>query len=224
MMTKHSKSKKHSLAKLADNWRESIFSSIKSIHLKRAVAVLSASGCRPAELERGILVRLKAGILSIGIHGSKVDEEAGRGQPLRLLDIDQETPWGRFLLEQVSVQPNFAIIVKYDAGGISQRLREKSRELWPRRKSLVSAYSYRHFIGKSMKESGESSDKIARVLGHATDFSQHSYGRVGGGKLNEGQHGVLHATSSNPIRHSHKSDRYLKFVRKVVIKKEMYRE
>ena len=213
MTTKLKKSKKYSLTKLAGNWRESIFSSIHSVHLKRAVSVSSACGCRPSELERGILVKLRDGVLSIGIQGSKVDEEAKRGQLLRQLDIDQTTPWGCFLLEQVASQPNAATIIKYDAGGVSQRLREKSRELWPRRKSLVSAYSYRHFIGKSLKESGEPKDKIAATLGHASDFSQHAYGYAGRGKLSSGQHGVLNAVSSNPIRHSAKTDRHLQFAK-----------
>ena len=72
---------------------------------------------------------------------------------------------------------------------------------------MVSAYSYRHFIGKSLKESGEDKNKIAAVLGHATDYSQAVYGRAGGGKKGAGQHGIERAIASNPIRHSIKSDK-----------------
>ena len=98
--------------------------------------------------------------------------------------------------------------VKYDAGGVSQRLREKSRELWPRRKTLVSAYSYRHFIGKSMKESGETPEKIAMTLGHASDFSQTVYGRASGSKKTSGMHGIVLAVAKNPVRHSAKLDKF----------------
>jgi integrase len=212
MTVKLKQSKRYTLNKLAPNWRETMFQSIKSERLKLAVAVLSATGCRPSELEMGVAVRLRDGVLSIGIQGSKVDQQTGRGQPLRLLEIDSITPWGSYLMQWVSNAEGGAIVVQYDAEGVSQRLREKSRELWPRRKSLVSAYSYRHFIGKSMKESGEIPDKIAATLGHASDFSQHVYGRAGGGKKIAGKHGIVAAAASNPIRHSSKIEKLSKLI------------
>ena len=207
MSEKPKMSKRYSLAKLPSEWRETIFMSISSERLKLAVAVLCATGCRPSELERGVLVAVKCKQMQIGIKGSKVDEVMKRGQPLRLLTVDSTTRWGRYLSECVSNNHGKPLLVQYDAGAISQRLREKSREIWPRRKSLVSAYSYRHFIGKSLKESGEDKNKIAAVLGHATDYSQSVYGRAGGSKKAAGQHGIERAIASNPIRHSIKSDK-----------------
>lgn len=207
MKSKPKMSKKYGLSKLAPNWREKIFNSIHSERLKAAVAVLSAAGCRPSELEMGVVVRLKEGALHLGIKGAKVDPKNNRGQPVRLLVVDQESPWGKYLVQKVLGCPDQAMTVIYDAGGISQRLREKSRELWPRRKSLVSAYSYRHFLGKSMRESGEDQEKIAFTLGHASDLSQLSYGRAGGSKKLAGQHGILAAIATHPVRHSPKLDR-----------------
>lgn len=213
MVQKPKLSKRYTLSKLAPQWREKIFSSIKSERLKLAVAVLTCSGCRPSELEHGVLVRVKDGGLLIGIQGSKVDAEMKRGQPLRSLKIDSSTVWGAYLMEHVVNIENQAVLVKYDAGGISERLREKSREIWPRRATLISAYTYRHYVGKSLKESGASVEKIASVLGHATDFSQTAYGRAGSGKKGAGQHGIISATASNPIRHSTKTDRLNRFIK-----------
>lgn len=210
-MTQESKAsksgKRYTLLRLATGWRESIFHSIHSQRLKTAVAVLTATGCRPSELERGVAVRYIDGQLSIGIQGSKVDEHTGRGQPLRLIYVDPCSVWGAYLVEQASTQPYTQMVVHYDAGGISQRLREKSRELWPRRMTLVSAYSYRHFLAKSLKESGEDPSRIAQILGHSSDFSQTAYGRAGKAKRTAGLHGVINAHATNPIRHSSKSDR-----------------
>lgn len=207
MPDKVKKSKKYGLSKLAPNWRERIFESIHSERLKAAVAVLSASGCRPTELETGVIVGLSKGSLLIGIKGAKLDPATGRGQPSRLLVVGQDTPWGSYLTHKLLSLPDQKMIVTYDAGGVSQRLREKSRELWPRRSSLVSAYSYRHFLGKSMRESGESAEKIAYTLGHASDLSQLKYGRAGGGKKTAGQHGIIQAVATNQVRHSPKMDR-----------------
>jgi len=204
-------SKRHTLGRLAAGWRESIFESIKSERLKLAVAVISATGCRPSELELGVVVRLtQDGRLQVGIQGTKVDARMHRGQPLRLLFICEDSLWGRYLKERAAAG---ALIVKYDAEGISQRLREKSRELWPRRSNLVSAYSYRHFLGRAMKESGLPAEEISKTLGHASDFAQLSYGRAGGGKKTAGQHGILKVIVQNPIRHSPKTDRHLRFAK-----------
>ena len=200
-------SKRLSLNRLAEDWREAIFSSIKSIRLKDAVAVLSATGCRPAELELGVVVCIRNNRLMISIPGAKVNPEMGRGQPLRAICIEQATPWGEYLFTRAT-ENSGEMTVKYDAGGVSQRLSEKSRDLWPRRKTLVSAYSYRHFIGKSMKESGEPPEKIAMTLGHASDFSQTVYGRAGGSKKSSGMHGIVLAVAKNPVRHSAKLDKF----------------
>ena len=208
MDEKAKKSKRYSLTHLDPEWREKIFASVQSERLKLAIAILSASGCRPSELERGAIVRLKDGQLQIGIQGSKVDIVTKRGQRSRLLVVDDTSPWGNHLKQHAAeCSENQWLNVSYDAGGISQRLREKSREIWPRRKTLVSAYTYRHFIGKSMKESGESVEKIAFTLGHASDFSQMAYGRAGSGKKTVGQHGILAAGATDPVRHSPKTDR-----------------
>jgi integrase len=158
-------------------------------------------------LERGVVVQIKAGQLYIGIHGSKVDEATGRGQPLRLVQIDTQNPWGEFLFDQASKSERNGIIVTYDAGSISQRLREKSKMLWPKKRPLVSAYTYRHFIAKSMKESCVSAEIIAKTLGHASDYSATAYGRTGAGKKCAGMHGIITANATNPIRHSPKSER-----------------
>ena len=213
-MAKKSKlSKRYGLSKLDPEWREKIFASLHSKRLKLAVAVLSSSGCRPSELENGVIVRIKNEQLELGIFGSKVNMETGRGQPLRLLVVDQYSLWGRFLMIEAYSHEGQYMTVKYDAGGISQRLREKSREIWPRRKTLISAYSYRHFLGKAMKESGEGVEKIAATLGHATDFSQTCYGRAGSSKKCAGQHGIVAANATNAIRHSPKTDRLERFIK-----------
>ena len=169
------------------------------------------SGCRPIELKEGVLIRINEGLLVIQIRGAKVDIPTGRGQPLRELTVETATPWGLFLINHLENIPNHKALIKYNAGGVSERLREKSRRLWPRRKTLISAYSFRHFLGKAMKEDGESKEKIAYALGHAADYAQTVYGRPGGSKKNSGGHGIIKATASNKMRHSVKSDRLNRF-------------
>jgi hypothetical protein len=210
-------SKKFGLSRLKTGWREAIFASIKSPNLKRAVAVTSACGCRPCELETGVEISLQDGLLYLEIQGAKVDVVAQRGQPLRIIEVDTASPWGEYLLQQVSQTEEQSLVVRYDAGGISQRLREKSKELWPRRKSLVSAYSYRHFLSQLMKQAKEGREKIAATLGHACDYSQTAYGsRKKKGQTD--QHFVLNAITSNPVRKSAKHDKLVKLKLKHAVK------
>lgn len=218
MATKLKNSKRYGLNKLDPQWREIIFASIKSARFKLAVAVLTASGCRPIELESGVVVHLVDGHIQIGIHGAKVNVTTRRGQPLRLLRIDSSTPWGEYLREHLLRAGGNLIMVRYDAGSLSQRLREKSKVLWPRQKTLISGYSYRHFLGKAMKESGESPIKIASTLGHASDYSQTCYGRAGGGKRSAGQHGVVSAVATYPIRHSTKCEKISRMITSAALK------
>jgi len=211
MAKKLKRSKRYGLNSLPLDWREQIFSTILSKRLKLAVAVLGVTGCRPVELEQGVRIRIVKGNLVIKILGAKVDLATGRGQPVRHLIVDNTTQSGMYLFNHLKNIPSHAADIKYDAGAVSERLREKSRKLWPRRKYLVSAYTYRHYIGKSLKEAGETVQKIACTLGHASDFSQTVYGRAGGAKRSAGGHGIIHASASNDVRHSAKSDRLNRF-------------
>jgi len=77
MDLKQKLSKRYTLTKLSDGWREKIFASVHSERLKLALAVLSTTGCRPSELERGVMLRLFNGNLTLGIQGAKVDVETG---------------------------------------------------------------------------------------------------------------------------------------------------
>lgn len=117
MSDKPRHSKRYGLSKLDPQWREKIFASLHSQRLKLAVAVLSCSGCRPAELERGVIVRFHNNQLQLGIYGSKVDAQTGRGQPVRLLVVDQSRTWAQFLISELCRHESRHMTIKYDAGG-----------------------------------------------------------------------------------------------------------
>ena len=64
---------------------------------KPAVAVLWASGCRPAEIAMGVDVsKRKGGVLVIEIPGAKVKDDAG--QPRRSIAIREDSEAGKALL------------------------------------------------------------------------------------------------------------------------------
>jgi hypothetical protein len=75
-----------------------------------------------------------------------------------------------------------------------------------------------------MKESGASPEMIAKMLGHASDYSATVYGRAGGGKKCADQHGIISAEASNPIRHSPKSEKIAQLISKRSLKSASFEQ
>ena len=62
---------------------------------RAAVAVMWATGCRPAEIERGVTIRRDGDALAIEIPGAKVT--ADKGQPIRRIAVDPASEVGRII-------------------------------------------------------------------------------------------------------------------------------
>ena len=150
-----------------------------------AIAVLWATGCRPAELERGVDVLIdKAKGLCVRIPGAKVNDAKSAGQPVRILTINKNSQAGRALLavlgdeQRVQVQRKATRITK-DLLAI----RPKLPAGW-----VVSAYSFRHQAAANMKADLGNAEKVAAAMGHRSTRSQQHYGtkrqgQTGGGAI-----------------------------------------
>ena len=79
---------------------------------KPAVAVLWASGCRPAEIAMGVDVsKRKGGVLVIEIPGAKVKDDAG--QPRRSIAIKADSDAGKALLDVMGEKDRMTIIFSF---------------------------------------------------------------------------------------------------------------
>jgi hypothetical protein len=156
------------------------------------LAALAVTGIRPASLERGItfdLVHDRNGAEYIRARsfGAKIlkdfDGAAIRGQDevqvcWRLsppADAPHRPKELSAILQALQNSEQKRITVAYDAEGISTRIRELSKEIWPRKQYQVSAICYRELLSSCCKDAGMSASDIAKVMGHLSTESQGRY-------------------------------------------------
>ncbi len=195
-----SNGKRKGLGSLPADWQKQIWEALpKKSTYRLAIAVLSCSGCRPSELEKGVHVyKDNEGNLILEILGSKT-YKGTHGQQERVLIIEPTTPEAKFLLSELSHCVENKIEVKISSGkNLSEAVRRHSKHTWPRRKYIVSPYSYRHQFGADLKEY-LTPEEIAQALGHSVDRTQQFYGT-----RNQSRGGVklVKVTASSPVKHT----------------------
>lgn len=158
------------------SWQRIVFNAADA-HQKPALAVMWATGCRPAEIEQGVdLERTKDGII-IRIPGAKVSET--KGQPTRAVLIDLNSEAGQALLDVMGAETSMTVqrTAKQVANDFTKHL--KKRAGMPQ----VSAYSFRHQTASDLKAGSADPVKVAEALGHASVHTQRHYGskKRGGG-------------------------------------------
>lgn len=184
--TKRRATKRATLPK-ADGWQARIFEAATSAQ-RPAVALLWATGCRPAEVELGVdVIRDSKGRLVVRIPGAKVHDGHGAGQPKRLLLIDESTDAGRALSaalgssRQITIQ-RAATRLNKDFSAIREKVGGKA-----------SPYSMRHQVAADLKATfgPDGAETVAAAMGHRTTRSQGRYGSVqqakGGGAIKAAQ-------------------------------------
>lgn len=180
------RSKRKSLP--AIGWQKLAFKSATPVQ-RGAIAIMWATGCRPAEIERGVtLTRTREGIVVL-IPGVKVSENSG--QPIRRLLIASDSDAGRALA---------FVMGKADVMDIERKAKRIAEDLTDiRRRSglTVSAYSFRHQVGSDLKAQEADPVKVAEALGHASTRMQSRYGDKRKGRAGGP---ILDAQAERPVR------------------------
>jgi len=169
-----SHSKRSRLRGLPVDWRDQMFEGAKNSKYQTAIAVLAATGARPAEFEKGILVGIaNADTLRFTIAGVKL-HNGKYGQETRTLEISANTLTTKHLLNLVQAQGQLRIEAK--AGSLSDFVRHLSQRTFPHLKKTTSAYAFRHQFAADLKGDGLDSVDVATALGHCVDETQGFYG------------------------------------------------
>ena len=186
--------KRQSLPRMSD-WQARIWDAATPVQ-RPAVAVLWASGCRPAELEAGVEVIRRDRpdgrvLIEIRISGAKVTEYSG--QPMRHIAIDSNSLQGAALL--AALDGRMSMTVQRGA----RRLNADFTALRSRTGLKVSPYSMRHQAAANLKSQfgQDGADKVAVALGHVTTRSQGRYGSV---RQAQGASGVLAVRAVRDVR------------------------
>lgn len=171
-------SKRTSLSGLPTDWRVLLLAKLKPTD-RLTTAVLILTGCRPAELRKGVHVRRVGASLEFTIQGAKVSDLTGAGQPERILLINAKAILGEeideLLLKKISLEGDEMVI--QDTG--QNRAFEKRLSRAAQRAGLpgISAYSLRHQFSADLKGEVEP-DQVSLALGHVSRKSRKNYGHA----------------------------------------------
>ncbi|WP_080431957.1 tyrosine-type recombinase/integrase [Burkholderia ubonensis] len=168
-----SNGKRGSLTNLPPDWRDAVQREARD-HDRPALAALSFTGCRPAEV-RGIRVRQDDESITLTIKGAKVDQDRGiesRSITFDRADLDS-TQAGRDLADWLGNREQRTIAYPGSVEAFRERIsRAAGRAGLPN----VSTYTYRHAAARELKTAGASRAEIADRLGHRSERSQAVYG------------------------------------------------
>jgi len=170
------RSKRASLAGLPPDWRRQLVDRVPTY--RDAALVCAVTGCRPAELETGVQLRIEGGMLVARIDGAKVREK--HGQPWRELSwsLETENDLVRELVAKVAGAGGLLTVATASGKRFSDALAKASARIWPKRREPLTAYSFRHAAAADMKASGLPGDDISAALGHASDVTKSMYGHA----------------------------------------------
>lgn len=171
-------SKRASLCGLPVDWRVLLLARLKLAD-RLTAAVLILTGCRPAELRKGVRVRRVGVSLEFTIQGAKVSDLTGAGQPERILLINAKAILGEeineLLLKKVSLEGDEMVI----QDTCQNRAFEKRLSRAAKRAGLsgISAYSLRHQFSADLKGEAEP-DQVSLALGQVSRRSRKRYGHA----------------------------------------------
>lgn len=192
-----SHSKRARLRGLPDDWRTQMYGGLKENSKYRdVVAVLSATGARPAEFEVGILIqRINDDSLRFTIQGAKTSE-GKYGQAERSFNVKADRPELKYLLARAAGADG-SMVVKAEAGAVSDRVRQLSKRVFPQLRSAVSAYVFRHQMAADLKASGLTDADVSAALGHSADDTKGAYGAAQSARSTGG---VTQVAGSRPVK------------------------
>ena len=222
------KAKKTALRSLPASWRMDMFSHASRPEyiqarpqLLPALAVLWLTGCRPAELQKGVHVLWRNNVLLIDVPGVKLEDAGGRerGQPSRRYAFqtgpDFEAAYPALTVLRLLAAQNVSneigrALVMHDGDYLYNSVVSLGKSVFPKMRTRVSPYCFRHQTASDLKRDPDVSlDTAAKFMGHLSDYSIGRYGHaVHGGK--SGRPKAIVETS-RPVKHSQKVDRLARF-------------
>lgn len=163
----------------------------RCVRVERLALVFALFGIRPAELVRGVVLETTTTGLRLAVAGAKVD--ATRGQPLRVLEVDntrrgQSALAVQLLRAHVEETGGNLSATEADIVAVRRAMTEVQQGLSP--------YAYRHARASDAKAS-QGRAGVAAWLGHANDRTQQGYGNARSG---QGAVAIKAAAASRPVR------------------------
>lgn len=159
-------------ALLREGWQAELHSALPP-EWRDAMLVQAVTGCRPAELAKGVLVVVGERHLAVSIHGVKVTGKSGWHERVMLWGREQGD-WDP-LLERVRSAGTRRVQLDCTPDAYYRRISRAAKKLWPHLRRPVAPYALRHAVA-SLAKVYRSPDDVARLLGHRSPVTQALYG------------------------------------------------
>jgi integrase len=180
------RSKRRDISGLPKDWRERLLDRMSGSKHYIPALVACVSGCRPAELRKGVSLRIEGGMLRIEIAGAKVGP--GKGQPQRVLEYGLPSP--------LALVSDLAMLVELAGGELevaidspkafSSAIAYHGHRTFPRSARRITPYCFRHQFASDAKRCFGDGDEVSVALGHRADRTRSSYGQAQMGRSGGG--------------------------------------
>jgi len=175
---KRRRSKRADLPKLPQGWREELSRQFAGSSYESAYLVMALTGCRPAELESGVVVCWDGSEVTFTIRGAKVKEQ--QGQPLRTVSYQLLEPSHPLLARMFELlQPRANVHFTINAGKVAftSAMRRSGKRAWPNLRVETTPYLLRHALASDWKNLRRwDDDQISSMLGHCVSKTSSTYG------------------------------------------------
>lgn len=176
---KRRRSKRADLPKFPPRWREELSRQLNGSRYESAYLVMALTGCRPAELESGVVVRWEGNEVRFTIRGAKVKER--QGQPLRTVSYDLLEPRHPLLARMAELlQPGTnveSMTVSASKVAFTSAMRRSGKRAWPNLGVETTPYLLRHALASDWKNLRRwDDDQISSMLGHCVSKTSSTYG------------------------------------------------
>lgn len=171
--------KRQDMAGLPSDWRERVIARLPTYRM--AAITAAVTGCRPAELVGGVTVSIVGGMLVAVVRGAKVDVAGGKGQEWRRPEwaVDHPSTIVQDLVAAVVAAGGSLQVTIANASNFSKSMSNAAQREWPKRKTAVTPYCFRHQLAADMKADGTlDSGEISAALGHLSDATKSTYGHA----------------------------------------------
>ena len=172
-------SKRSSLQGLPNDWVEKMCNYNEHSKYRDALHVVALTGCRPSELQKGVLVTYKTNIngeseLTFKISGSKVTNHSGQEwRTITYHNIESSGIFSSFI-ESVKIAGKKKISIDSPVN-FTVEIRRIAQSIWHDHKKPVTAICFRHQFSANLK-SMKIGDDTSRALGHRSTKTRRLYG------------------------------------------------
>jgi len=172
-------SKRSSLQGLPNDWVEKMCNYNEHSKYRDALHVVALTGCRPSELQKGVLVTYKINIngdseLTFKILGSKVTNHSGQEwRTITYHNIESSGIFSSFI-ELIKLAGKKKISIDSPLN-FTVEIRRIAKEIWPDHKKTITAYCFRHQFSANLKNM-KIGDDTSKALGHRSTKTRRLYG------------------------------------------------